>query len=232
MSDRIVFRAPAVTLVGGGSVYPGDLDKATDLAPLIIAADAGADAVLRGGRLPDAVVGDLDSLSRDARAAISPQSVFEIAEQDSTDFEKALMRIASDIILGVGFTGGRMDHAVAVLHGLLRFAATPVILLAEHEIILLAPPRLSLDLPAEAVVSLFPLARCTGRSEGLFWAIDGLDFEAGRQIGTSNKACGGPVVIEMDAPGAVLFLPKDQLGAVTQALRFGVPEHVRWPVRG
>ena len=127
--------------------------------------------------------------------------------------------------------GGRVDHAAAVLHGLLRFASKTVLLLAEREVILLAPPRLAVDLPAEAVVSIFPLAPCTGRSEGLLWPIDGLAFAAGQTIGTSNKALGGQVTIDMEAPGGVLFLPKAALPQIMQALQTGAPEHARWPVR-
>ena len=232
MSGEIVLRAPAVTLVGGGVLYPGDLDAALSFAPKLVAADGGADAAITAGVVPDVVIGDMDSISASARAVLSPQSVHEVGDQDSTDFEKVLSRIAADVILAVGFCGGRMDHALAAMHALVRFAHQPVVLLAEHEIILLAPPRLALDLPRDAVVSLYPVVPCHGRSKGLFWPIDGLAFEAGQVIGTSNKALGGDAQIEMDGPGAALFLPKDQLGAVTQALRLGAPEHVRWPARG
>ncbi len=231
MTAEIVLRAPAVTVVGGGTLYPGDLHAARALAPLAVAADSGADLLLAEGLVPDAVIGDFDSLSAEARATLSPQSLTHVHEQDSTDFEKVLARISADLIVGVGFTGGRMDHAVAVLHALLRFAHQPVVLLAEHEIVLLAPPRLTVTLAKGAIVSLFPLAPCTGRSEGLHWPIDGLHFVAGQQIGTSNRASGGPLTLEMDAPGAALFLPKTCLEPVTQALRSGAPEHVRWPVR-
>ena len=232
MSAEIVFRAQTVTLVGGGAVYPGDLELALTLAPKAVAVDGGADTLVQAGHIPDVMVGDMDSVSPKTRAMILPQNLYEISEQDSTDFEKALSRIAADVIVGVGFSGGRMDHAMAGMHALLRFAHQPIVLLAETEIMLLAPPRLALDLPAGDVVSLYPLAPCTGRSEGLFWPIDGLAFEAGRMIGTSNKAVGGPMLIEMAQRGAVLMLPKAQLGAVTQALRAGAPEHVRWPVHG
>lgn len=230
MSLEIVFQSDRVTLVGGGAVYAGDLEAALALTSKAVAVDGGADAMLEAGMMPEWVIGDFDSLSAEARATIPPNKLMEISEQDSTDFEKALSRINADIVLGVGFTGARMDHGLAALHALLRFAHRPIILLAEREIILLAPPRLALNLSEKATVSLFPLVPVSGRSQGLFWPINGLAFKAGQQIGTSNKACGGAMVLETDHPGAVLFLPKSELGQVTQALQTGAPEHVRWPV--
>ncbi|MEP4197480.1 MAG: thiamine diphosphokinase [Aliishimia sp.] len=232
MISEIVFDANPVTLVGAGVVYPDDLDRAQTLAPQVIAADGGATQAIAAGLMPKAVIGDFDSLDVKTRAALPPESMLHVSEQDSTDFEKALMRIAAPLVIGVGFTGGRLDHTFAALHGMLRFQDKPVVLIAEHEVILLAPPRLELSLPANAVVSLFPLIPVQGRSTGLVWPIDGLKMVPGQVIGTSNKAVGGPLKLEMDGPGMALFLPKSELAQVTQALLLDAPEHVRWPAQG
>jgi len=193
-------------------------------------ADGGAAAALAAGVIPRAVIGDFDSLSDEARGQLSPQSLIHVAEQDSTDFEKALTRISAPAVVGVGFTGARLDHTLAVLHVMLRYPERAVVLLAEEEIVLLAPPRLEVELPEGATVSLFPLRRCQGRSEGLCWPIDGLEMAPGEMSGTSNRATGGRMVLEMDQPGMILFLPKDQLGAVIKALT-AWPNPAPQPVR-
>lgn len=217
------------TLVGGGAATPPDLRAAVALAPDIAAADGGARLVLDAGFVPRAVIGDFDSLDAGTRARLDPGTLFEVGEQDSTDFEKALERIAAPLVLAVGFTGARVDHELAVLHGLLRFAHRPCLLLAEREVILHCPPRLELDMEPGETVSLFPLLPASGRSVGLHWPIDGLVLAPGRQIGTSNRAVGGPMVLEMDGPGMILLLPRARLGSVTQALLRLEPEPARWP---
>ena len=58
-----------VTLVGGGDPRPEGIEEALKYAPTLIAADGGADRALALGFRPEAVIGDLDSLSPAARDA-------------------------------------------------------------------------------------------------------------------------------------------------------------------
>ena len=73
-----------VTLIGGGDVLAVDAAAAVALAPVVMAADGGADTALALGLMPDAVVGDFDSIGDAARAAIPAERLHRIAEQDST----------------------------------------------------------------------------------------------------------------------------------------------------
>ncbi|UYV37753.1 hypothetical protein N4R57_01135 [Rhodobacteraceae bacterium D3-12] len=82
------------------------LCAAIDHAPRIVAADGAAQEVLRHGFMPEAVIGDFDSLSEASKRRISQDRLHEISEQDSTDFEKCLSRIEAPLVLGVGFEGG------------------------------------------------------------------------------------------------------------------------------
>lgn len=212
----LITTAGGVTLVGGGTVDPADLAEALALAPVLVAADGGADGALAAGHLPDAVIGDFDSLSDAARAAIPAERLHHIAEQDSTDFEKCLTRIAARFVLGVGFSGPRMDHALAALSAMVRVQAPPVILIGEGDVILRAPPLIDLPLAPGTRVSLFPMGPAQGRSSGLRWPIDGIAFAPDGRIGTSNIAT-GPVRIEMQGP-MLLILPRDCLGLVLAAI--------------
>jgi thiamine pyrophosphokinase len=164
------------------------------------------------------VVGDFDSISTDARARLSPEILYEVFEQDSTDFDKALRLLDVPLTLAVGFTGARLDHELAVFHTLAARPEHRCILIGEQDIVFLAPPRLRLDLPAGARVSLFPMSEVSGRSQGLRWPIDGLAFHPARRIGTSNEALGGPVVIEAHAPGLLVILARAALAPVVRAL--------------
>lgn len=208
-----------VTLLGGGVIGPTDLSTALGLAPRLVAADGGAAAALRAGHMPEAVYGDMDSLSPEARARIPTELVHAIPEQESTDFDKALRHIRAPVVLAAGFSGDRVDHELAVYHVLAARAETRCIVLGAQDVVLHAPPRLGLDLSAGTRLSLFPLNGVTGRSDGLAWPIDGLEFHPARRIGTSNMATGGAVTLAFDRPGMLLILPRSALGAVFDALR-------------
>ena len=217
-----------MTLIGGGEATARDLAEARALAPTCVAADGGATLAISEGAPLAALIGDLDSIPPDVLAQIPPQHRHPIPEQDSTDFDKALSRIDAPLVLGVGFTGARIDHQLAAFNTLARFAHQPCILLGSQEIVLLAPPRISLPTQEGDVVSLMPLMPVEGRSEGLLWPIEGLTFAPGAQIGTSNRAT-GPVDLEMTGPGMLLILPRRLMPPVAAALLQS--EAARWPAR-
>ena len=228
MKPVIVDAKAPVTLVAGGPVRRSDLRLALSRAPVLIAADGGADRALALGARPEAVVGDLDSLSAAARAQLGAL-VHEVAEQETTDFDKALAAIRAPLVIALGAIGGRADHALAALSGLMRHSVAgggPVILLGPEDVIFAAPARLSLALRAGDRLSIYPLASVSGRSLGLDWPIDGLALDPMGRIGTSNRVSTDAVVLEFDGPGALLILPAARLDAVIRALcpaRDGAP---------
>ncbi|MFG6582360.1 thiamine diphosphokinase [Sulfitobacter sp. 1A12779] len=227
-SEHIVREEGPVTLLGGGEVFAGDIEAALALAPTCVAADSGAAVGVAAGVELAAVIGDLDSAPPEVLAQIPAARRHRIAEQESTDFDKALTRIDAPLVLGVGFTGARLDHQLAAFNALATHPHRSCILLGAHEIVLLAPPRITLPTAAGDVVSLMPLAPVTGRSQGLEWPIDGLDFAPGGRTGTSNRAL-GPVTLEIDGPDMLLILPRRLMAPLAaQLLR---PEHAPWPAR-
>ncbi|APE42959.1 thiamine diphosphokinase [Sulfitobacter alexandrii] len=227
-TKSIVHDAGPITLVGGGHATAQELAEALTLAPRCVAADGGAAMALRAGVMPEAVIGDFDSLATEDRLVMPAERLHFIAEQDSTDFEKALTRIAAPLVIAVGFTGGRLDHQLAALHTLMVCADRPCILLGAEEVTFLAPPRISLPTVPDEVVSLFPLGPVTARSSGLHWPLDGLEFAPGVQSGTSNHAT-GPVTVEVDCPSMLMLLPRRMLRPVAASLV--APEAGRWPAR-
>lgn len=222
MGTPIVHSLEPIALVGGGDMGPDDLHLALARAPLLVAADGGAAAALRSGHVPAAVIGDFDSLAADVRARIPPDRLFPIAEQNSTDFDKALRSIEAPLVLAVGFLGARIDHQLAALNSLVRHADRPCILIGAHEVIFHLPRRLRLDLGPGDVVSLFPMALVRGRSRGLEWPIDGLEMAPGGFVGTSNRAL-GPVHLDIDGPGLLMITPRRALDAVMRAIAPACP---------
>ncbi|QDC10565.1 thiamine diphosphokinase [Oceanicola sp. D3] len=226
MAQILIDSPDIITLLGGGEVNDHRLNPALIRAPRLVAADGGADAALARGLTPEAVIGDFDSLSAEARASLPPETLHHVAEQDSTDFEKVLQRVRAPMLLAVGFLGRRLDHQLAALSALVRHAARPCLLLGADDIAFAAPPEIALDLPVGSRLSLYPLAPVTGRSEGLEWPIERLAFAPSGQIGTSNRVT-GRVRLSFDAPGMVVITPPEALDALLEGFAALPPARAR-----
>ncbi|MTI03766.1 thiamine diphosphokinase [Roseibium sp. RKSG952] len=217
-NSPIVCSQRPIALIGGGKIGPDDLNLVLSRVNQVVAADGGAAAVIESGRMPDAVIGDFDSLERRYREQIPEERLFPIREQDSTDFDKALRSIEAPLVLGVGFLGGRLDHQLAVLNALVRLPDHRCILLGEHEVAFHAPPHITMTIEPGQTVSLFPFQRVTGRSKGLEWPIDGLVLEPDGRVGTSNRAM-SDVELEVDGPGLLVMVPRTALDQVMLAFQ-------------
>lgn len=225
MLNKIVQSQGVITLLGAGTVDAGVLQQVLTIAPRLVCADGGADHAVAARLMPEAVIGDLDSLSAATRAALPEGCLHHIAEQDSTDFDKALRSIDAPLTLAVGFEGSRADHHLATLHVMVMRAGQRCVLVSPDQVIFVAPPAITLDLPKGSLVSLFPMGAVTGTSDGLRWPIHGLGFAPDRMIGTSNEVT-GPVSLTFDAPKMLVILPRRALPQVVDALSGGVPG---WP---
>lgn len=207
----------AITLVGNGLFHADDLGESVARAPVIVAADGGANRCVSAGHLPSFVIGDLDSVTAETRASLPEAKFIEIAEQETTDFEKCLVRVEAPFILAVGFTGGRLDHAMTALSVLARRVGPPTVLMSSEDIVFAAPTHLSLDVAPGTRISLFPMFPVTGSSKGLLWPIDDLKLAPDGQLSTSNEAT-GPVQVAFDHPGCLMIMPRSCLDAVLQGL--------------
>lgn len=94
-----------------------------------IGADRGALYLLEKGIVPDEIIGDFDSLSKEEWEIIHSK-VKKIekyrSEKDETDTDLALLKAVSynpNEILITGVTGGRLDHFEAVLRSLYKMKA-------------------------------------------------------------------------------------------------------------
>ena len=145
----------------------------------------------------------------------------EVPEQETTDFDKALRAIRAPLVLAVGLIGGRADHALAALSGLMRHQAQgggPVILLGAEDVIFAAPPLLDLRLRLGDRLSIYPLAPVSGRSAGLEWPLEDVPLDPMGMIGTSNRVSAAAVRLAFDGPGALVILPRARLDAAIRAV--------------
>ena len=205
-------------MLGGGACQKEALDLALKHAPILVAADGAAAVALKYARGPDFVIGDFDSLDRDTIAQIPSERMFRIAEQDHTDFHKCLSRIKAPLVLAVGFTGGRIDHELAVYHGLVMNAHQPCIVIGDVDICFVLRGEFAIDLPKGARFSLFPMGVSNVSASGLEWSFENLVMAPDQKIGTSNVARGGAVRVETSQSNLLCILPLKYLDQAMSAL--------------
>ena len=217
MNPVIVDTLQGVTLAGGGPFGKAALARALRFAPVIVGADGGADQLLRLNAAPQAVIGDFDSISVAARETLADR-LFPIAEQETTDFDKALRSIKAPFVLGLGFAGARVDHGLAVLNALTRHPGRRCIILGPKDMTFLAPRDLTMRLRIGTRLSLFPMGAVSGHSDGLRWPIKDLRFAPDGMIGTSNEVSRPHVQLQFDADKMLIILPLACLTAVLTGL--------------
>ena len=152
------------------------------------------------------------------RGGLESGRVVGIAEQETTDFGKALRHIDAPLILGAGFMGGRLDHELACYNALVRYPDMRCILMGGEDICFHAPARMALHLAPGTRVSLFPMAELRVSATGLEWPLDNLRLAPWGRVGTSNRAVTGPVEIAPGGPGLLVILPRAALDAAMAAL--------------
>lgn len=165
---------------------------------LVIAADGGALVAQHLGLHPSVIVGDLDSLSAEARAELTEQGVRLLdhpARKNETDTELALryaLEQGADEIVLLGATGSRLDHTLAnvLLLAMPLLDGVPAsIVSADTEIWLIrGGEELAIEGKAGDIVTLLPLGQdALGvTTAGLEWALENDTLQFGPARGVSN----------------------------------------------
>lgn len=164
---------------------------------LVAAADGGARLAQACGLEPNAVIGDMDSLTAAEVAALRASGATILSypqEKDETDLELALMWAVEQgaaWIRVVGALGGRFDQMISNLHllALPALKGCDVRLVAgRQEAWLLYPPEGFIEGAPGDTVSLLPLGgRVTGvRTDGLRYPLRDETLALGPARGVSN----------------------------------------------
>lgn len=223
MPEIIKFDDPVV-LVGGGELDEVCLQKLADLP--IVAADGGANLLRALSVVPSVVIGDLDSVE-DKSYWQNVSRVVELAEQDSTDFEKCLYTIEAPYFIALGFTGNRLDHTLAALHVMQKYHLKKrMVLVSKDDVLLVSSIDVELRLPIGVRVSVYPLSQVTFKSSvGLLYPLDNLTMQTGVMIGTSNVSTETDVRITPGQKGGcyAVMLPASEFDAVVELVSRQVP---------
>lgn len=163
---------------------------------LIIAADGGTRHALACGRMPDVVVGDLDSLTSEEVERLeagAAQIVRFSPHKDETDLELALLHAASagtDEIIILAALGGRLDQTIAnlLLLALPELRDIDVRIVEGAQVAFLIRDEALIEGQPGDTVSLIPLGGDAGgvTAEGLEWPLDDEMLRFGPARGVSN----------------------------------------------
>ena len=114
----------AVIVAGGEFPTAPQPQEILQSAPFVVCCDGAADRYIATGRVPDAIVGDGDSISTVNREKFA-RLMHVITEQESNDQTKAvrfLMERGKRRIAIVGATGKREDHTIGNISLLIEYA--------------------------------------------------------------------------------------------------------------
>jgi thiamine pyrophosphokinase len=186
-----------LVIVGGGAVDHNVLRDLYLSGAHLVGADGGADQIVAAGLVPEAIVGDFDSLANPDEW-LGRTRLIRLSEQETTDFEKTLYSVWAPVTIALGMTGKRFDHTLAALDAVTRHARDrTIILVDEADVAMAITGALEFEVDEGDRVSVHPLAPIRfRRSYGLKYPLDGLRLAPGERVGTSNVAVDGVFSIE------------------------------------
>ncbi len=202
--------------------YPRYLIRTADF---IICCDGALKKFLRnstsifgGERLPDLVIGDMDSLTGTMKAKYR-DIIVKVDEQEHNDQTKAFrwtLENLSDVghIQILGATGQREDHTIGNMSLLMEYARTyrpqergiTVEMISDHSTAFAITDTFEMDCGAGRSISIFsPDNSLNIRSEGLEWPTDEVVFDNWWKA-TLNRSCDDHVRLEFNHPSIALIL--------------------------
>ena len=193
---------------------------------LVVAVDGGFAHLQDAGVVPDAVVGDFDSLGYVPDAGDVRRFP---AEKDESDMELAC-RIAReagcDEVVLYGCLGRRLDHTIANLQVMLGCARAGVHVCAVDDDCAVAVLHAANGKPAELAFSAIPpevfdngmyanyisVFALGGTAHGVWerglrYSLDGVAMNDDRSWGLSNEFCGEPALIRVEEGGLIVTFP-------------------------
>jgi thiamine pyrophosphokinase len=206
----------AVILANGDPPSKKLLVRYLKSANLFICADGGANAAAKFNLRPDFIIGDLDSINRQAEKMFRHVKTRLIKDQNSTDLEKAfgyVIRNKFTEIFVLGATGGRIDHTIGNLSALIKFSwRADITFVQDDGLVLPIVWERKFDLPIGTIISLMPLTLCEGIvTTGLKWNLKNEILALGIQESTSNYAVISPVVVQVKRGNLVVFIANNSV---------------------
>ncbi len=214
---------PRVLIFANGEL-PDSRKAASLIKPddLIVCADGGSHYALALGLAPDMIIGDLDSVREQDKAAIQAAAVpvqRHPRDKNETDLELALQYALEQhpsAVVIIGALGKRLDHSL----GNLAMLASPALASLDIrfddglEEAFFCRRQSSIEGRAGEIVSLIPWGAAVEgvRTEGLKWPLHGETLYPDKTRGISNELLGSKASVVI-ASGLLLIIHRRQTQA-------------------
>lgn len=181
----------------------------------IVCADGGLDHIMQIDKIPNIILGDLDSISDLAIKYISDKNI-EIEKfpsiKDNTDTELAIIHLVNkgiDNITLIGGTGTRLDHTLANILLMKRFNNNDKVLriIDDNNIINYVVDDIRIERKDNKFISIIPLnyEGITVSLSGFKYPLDHKFIEFSSTLGISNEIIDDIGVITIHKGEALVF---------------------------
>lgn len=190
-------KAEAVVLANGEYPVHPLPSEVLAKAPYVVCCDGAADEYIRRGNIPDAIIGDGDSLTKENMLRYG-HLLHRISDQDTNDQTKAvnfLLAQGKQRIAIVGATGKREDHTLGNISLLIDYMRVGADVCTYTDYSAIIPCRDACSFPCRPgqQVSIINFTACNLHAERLVYPLS--DFTNWWQ-GTLNECTGIEFTIE------------------------------------
>jgi len=198
----------------------GDIPKKKQIVYLqkigfekIICADGGANSARKLNIIPDLIIGDLDSITKDnLKYYKSKAKIIKYKRQNDTDVEKSLKYLISkgfeEVVL-LGATGNRLDHTICNLGIVIKyFDKIKISILHGNSFLRAYNSEVELPTVKGETISLYGFDDKTKiQSKGLKYPLNNISLPFGKRESTSNVAINTKVSLKIK--GGIVFVIRD-----------------------
>ena len=144
-------------------------------APYVVCCDGGADTYIAQGHLPDAIIGDGDSLSEENRCRYASLIHYN-PDQETNDQTKAVQFLIAQgkrRIAILGATGKREDHTIGNISLLMEYAriGAEIRMYTDYGVFIPCKDESTFPCRPGQQISIFNFTACGLKSEGLRYPI-------------------------------------------------------------
>lgn len=170
-----------------------------DKADIRIAVDSGIEFYYRYKKLPEMVLGDFDSISKDGKEFISDERIETSSfppEKDYTDLELGIEYLAEKgcrKIVILGAVGDRIDHSLANLFMMVRFYKKGIDLILKNNLMKIQVVEGEIEIQKDyKFLSVVPVSQegIEITLEGFYYPLKNHPVEMGSTLAVSNFLTG------------------------------------------
>lgn len=178
-----------------------------------ICADGGANSARKLGIIPNAIIGDMDSISAESKNYFSSKcEIIEIKRQNDTDVEKVLKYLIKkkiDRVILLGATGDRLDHSICNLGIVLKYYdRINISILHAKSFLKPISNNITFQTVIGETISLYGFKNKTKiTSKGLKYPLKNIALPFGLKESTSNVAKSNNVTLKVS--GGIIFVIRD-----------------------